>query len=204
MSYQAPPLRPKCNGCGAKIGKRHQDGCDIARCALCGGQLISCGCVYEVNSMPQASLEEDHPDIYSNGATEEMWLVYDAEVVKFGGPLVWDGAYPGTSEAAEFGLFSRWVSRATGRVIPFADGTPGKWQPCERDDVDAGPDLNRLVSIAVWSRDKRRWVLRELVHFMPRNGSATCDVKSPNEWSFTWANVTCPACLGTRDQEKRA
>jgi hypothetical protein len=33
-----------CNDCGAKPGKRHKEGCDVARCTACGGQDISCDC----------------------------------------------------------------------------------------------------------------------------------------------------------------
>lgn len=30
----------KCTGCGIKVGKRHLDGCDHARCAKHGSQLL--------------------------------------------------------------------------------------------------------------------------------------------------------------------
>lgn len=33
-----------CGDCGAKEGEYHLDGCDIERCPVCYGQLISCGC----------------------------------------------------------------------------------------------------------------------------------------------------------------
>ena len=32
----------ECNDCGADPGTPHQDGCDVARCTLCGWQRISC------------------------------------------------------------------------------------------------------------------------------------------------------------------
>ena len=34
----------KCNDCGAHHGKFHHPGCDVERCPICGGQLISCSC----------------------------------------------------------------------------------------------------------------------------------------------------------------
>lgn len=32
----------KCHDCGRSVGQLHKLGCDMERCPLCGGQLISC------------------------------------------------------------------------------------------------------------------------------------------------------------------
>jgi hypothetical protein len=41
-----------CHDCNAEPNKEHLDGCDVARCSICGGQLLSCSC------------EDGQPDIW--------------------------------------------------------------------------------------------------------------------------------------------
>ena len=33
-----------CPDCAVKVGKYHEEGCDVARCLACNGQRISCDC----------------------------------------------------------------------------------------------------------------------------------------------------------------
>jgi hypothetical protein len=44
--------RGRCGDCGVAVGGFHHPGCDIQRCALCGGQMFTCDCRFD----------EDGPD----------------------------------------------------------------------------------------------------------------------------------------------
>lgn len=66
-----------CGDCGAKEGELHERGCDQERCPFCGGQLLACGCIYEMLGIADPSkYGEDTcflpPDIYENGPTDDQ------------------------------------------------------------------------------------------------------------------------------------
>jgi len=134
-----------CGDCGVAPGLHHVPGCDVERCAICGFQAISCGCIYELSGMDRDRLEETHPDVHENGPTQDMLDKLDDEVSALGGPVPWSGEYPGKDACREFGLFCVWKDR---------------WVACGRDEPGATEDLNRLYAHARWDKVARRYVLR--------------------------------------------
>jgi hypothetical protein len=112
MSRMRSKKTEVCPECDAQPGEYHNDGCDVARCANCGGQFIFCPCESPENSCP------------------------------------WTGQWPGEAECDEFGWFA------------IRDPNGGGYIPCSRNTPDAGPDINRLYTDAIWDRKARRWTRR--------------------------------------------
>jgi hypothetical protein len=136
-----------CGDCGAVPGALHIEGCDVERCPKCGGQKISCGCIYEECGIDQSTMEETHPEIYIGGPTEEMYAVWDA---KRGARRVpWSGEYPGAAECREFGFW----------VIEQPNQDPW-WKPVPAGTPGATENLNRLYLETKWDVEKQRMVKR--------------------------------------------
>lgn len=138
-------LSSRCPDCSAKIAERHKSGCDVERCPLCEMQLISCDCVYKINGMNPFMLEREHPKIYNEGATDEMWARFDVEVEKKGGYQIWTGEWPGVAECREKGWYCQ-----------DGFGPDPRWGgfcPCPSDAPDATEDLNRLAVFKATGQD---------------------------------------------------
>ena len=147
-----------CHDCGAKVGELHDHGCDVECCPLCGGQLIACGCVYIVNGIDPVDLKDNFPMLWDNGPTDSMYKNFDDEIERLGGYLPWMGDSPGTQECIEFGWYSRFVDKETGKPFNYGDlKRSGKWEKCDKHTEGAGPDLNRLVTECKWNKYTRRW-----------------------------------------------
>ncbi len=128
-----------CGDCGATPSALHMAGCDVERCALCGEQAITCGCIYEVNGVKAADLED--------GPTEAMYAFLEACVEQLAGRLPWTGSFPGTETCIVFGWYARLV-------------TGQGWVPCEATDEGAHPDVNRLSLEAAWDATSRTYKRR--------------------------------------------
>lgn len=132
-----------CPDCGVKPGEKHESGCDIERCPRCGGQSITCHCIYIINDMDPNTLEYDHPDIYEQGPTEEMYEKWERE---WGAKaLPWTGEWPGITQCREYNFWCYW-------------GPP--WIRCSKEYPEATEDLNTLYTECRWDIEKQKMVLR--------------------------------------------
>lgn len=146
-----------CPDCGVEPGKLHGGSCDTESCVLCGGQLISCNCVYELSGIDVERLEEEHPDIFEDGPTMEMDARYMEEVAKYGGRLPWTGRPDGEEDGKRLGIYYRWEDKK-GRPRDFDHGAC-RWASCKKDDEGATPGGGDLHKFARWGRRRRtrRW-----------------------------------------------
>jgi hypothetical protein len=133
-----------CPDCVVVPGAQHEEGCDVARCPLCGQQDL--GCTEQVG--------EDDP-------TSPMVCGNTGQERTPGDMTVWTGVWPGVEECIEFGWWGRW----TVATEHSADGVPdsGEFVSCDAEHPHAQPDLTRLniagqLGELRWDRERNRWV----------------------------------------------
>lgn len=129
-----------CPDCRCAAGAPHEDGCAVERCVLCGGQAITCDCVYRLSA-----LDPTDAAVMTTDPTDAMAAKYAEAVALAGGPLLWTGERPGVAECAEFGWYvvRRFGSRGT--------------LPCSANERGAEPDLNRYARACAGGETGFRW-----------------------------------------------
>jgi len=80
---------PVCGDCGAYEGHLHQLGCDTEICPYCAGQLLSCGCAYDVLQLRDPvryGVETHHlsPALYTHGLTDDQEATWITLLMKKG------------------------------------------------------------------------------------------------------------------------
>jgi hypothetical protein len=174
-----------CHDCGAAPGELHMRGCDTERCPFCGGQLLSCDCVYTLLEdefgfkykpliFTEAGSTKKIPDDYTqhrpmlppgsmmhthptNGLPADIYTGGPSEAMseRFDELLDKQKRLPWTGE---------WPGAAKCRELGlWSKMVPVKgWVLCSSGDEGATEALNEMHDRCRWDKEKREFVLREV------------------------------------------
>ncbi len=141
-----------CNDCGAGFGEPHDHGCDVETCQWTGMQRIACG---GQSDWSTCDCEDDN-GYDSNGYTTHTC----GQTPHDCGSETWDGVWPASAEAIDYGWFCWFAPSAARRLGPFTIPAGKSWLRCGPEHPEAVPDLTRVHTECAWDRDLRSWVKR--------------------------------------------
>ena len=82
IAYGAEPgghaFRLRCGDCGAARGGHHHPGCDVQRCPLCRGQMMTCNCRFDEDGPNEDEFDDDDSD----GAGEPLMVDRDGLLIE--------------------------------------------------------------------------------------------------------------------------
>ena len=174
----------KCHDCGVGPGQNHKFGCDVERCPFCGGQLISCSCIYlqlgerfgweykhEICVLPEKEGEVEIPEGYKlecdwphmkvyyypfNGLPEEIYCNGPTdEMAELWGEML--------EEQGRMKWTGKWPGEEDCERLGFwqVSAPGGGFKSVDKDYPGASHDLNRLYKDARWNSKKKIFELRE-------------------------------------------
>jgi len=78
-----PTLRLRCGDCGVVRGGHHHPGCDVQRCPLCRGQMMTCGCRFDEDGPDEDEADDVGEPLFvdGNGVLAEQRRIGGQEVI---------------------------------------------------------------------------------------------------------------------------